>query len=96
VKGFLASGNLGRFLEAEHRPQPPYYYLVVLLVGFLPWSAFLPGALVRALRSGGDGGGNLESFGDRNRGRSRFRVSIRASFEEQLTPNCYPIRMIDR
>jgi 4-amino-4-deoxy-L-arabinose transferase-like glycosyltransferase len=58
VKGFFASGNLGRFLEAEHRPQPPVYYLVVLLVGFLPWSAFLPGALARALRSGDHQGGN--------------------------------------
>ncbi len=59
VKGFFASGNLGRFLEAEHRSQPPFYYLVVLLVGFLPWSAFLPGALARALRSRGEGSPRL-------------------------------------
>ncbi|PYQ11575.1 MAG: hypothetical protein DMH00_07815 [Acidobacteria bacterium] len=52
VKEFIVGGNLGRFLSAEHRPQPPLYYAVVLLIGFLPWSAFLPGALSRVLAAG--------------------------------------------
>lgn len=29
---------------------PPYYYLGVLLLGFFPWVAFLPGAVVKAFR----------------------------------------------
>lgn len=49
LKGFILGGNLGRFMRAEHRPQPPLYYLVVLVIGFLPWSSFLPGAMGRAL-----------------------------------------------
>jgi 4-amino-4-deoxy-L-arabinose transferase-like glycosyltransferase len=49
VEQFFISGNLGRFLKPEHRSQSPLYYLVVLTIGFLPWSAFLPGAVGRAL-----------------------------------------------
>jgi 4-amino-4-deoxy-L-arabinose transferase-like glycosyltransferase len=49
VREFFVSGNMGRFLRPEHRSEPPAYYLVVLAIGFLPWSAFLPGALGRAL-----------------------------------------------
>jgi len=49
VEGFFVTGNLGRFLRAEHRAVSPLYYVVVLLLGFLPWSAFLPGAIGRAL-----------------------------------------------
>jgi 4-amino-4-deoxy-L-arabinose transferase-like glycosyltransferase len=49
VQEFFVTGNLGRFLKAEHRPVSPLYYGVVLLIGFLPWSAFLPGAMGRAL-----------------------------------------------
>jgi 4-amino-4-deoxy-L-arabinose transferase-like glycosyltransferase len=48
VEQFFVTGNLGRFMKAEHRSQPALYYLVVLIVGFLPWSAFLPGTLARA------------------------------------------------
>jgi 4-amino-4-deoxy-L-arabinose transferase-like glycosyltransferase len=48
MKGFVLGGNLGRFMRAEHRPEPPLYYLVVLVIGFLPWSSFLPGAMSRA------------------------------------------------
>ena len=49
LKGFVLGGNLGRFMRAEHRPQPPLYYIVVLVIGFLPWSSFLPGSMGRAL-----------------------------------------------
>ena len=49
VEGFFVTGNLGRFLKAEHRSVSPLYYVVVLVIGFLPWSAFLPGAMGRAL-----------------------------------------------
>jgi 4-amino-4-deoxy-L-arabinose transferase-like glycosyltransferase len=49
VEGFFLTGNLGRFLKAEHRAVSPFYYCVVLLIGFLPWSAFLPGAMGRGL-----------------------------------------------
>jgi len=51
LKGFVLGGNLGRFLRPEHRSEPALYYLVVLLIGFLPWSAFLPGAMGRAFLS---------------------------------------------
>jgi len=48
---FLLAGNMGRFLQAEHsRAAVPYYYLPVILVGFLPWTALLPGAIGAAWR----------------------------------------------
>jgi len=48
---FLLTGNMGRFLQAEHtRAAVPYYYLPVILVGFLPWTALLPGAIGAAWR----------------------------------------------
>jgi len=49
---FLLAGNMGRFLQAEHTVAAvPYYYLPVIIVGFLPWTAMLPGALLAAGRS---------------------------------------------
>ncbi|HEV8336229.1 MAG TPA: glycosyltransferase family 39 protein [Candidatus Polarisedimenticolia bacterium] len=48
VERFFVTGNLGRFLRPEHQAEPPLYYLVVLSIGFLPWSAFLPGAVGRS------------------------------------------------
>lgn len=57
VKVFLGEGNLGRFISPEHR-QIPLFYVVVLAVGLLPWSAALPAGLVRgfsALRRGEEG-----------------------------------------
>jgi 4-amino-4-deoxy-L-arabinose transferase-like glycosyltransferase len=47
---FLGEGNLGRFVSPEHR-QIPLFYVVVLALGLLPWSAALPAGLVRAFRS---------------------------------------------
>lgn len=54
VKGFLGGGNLGRFLNAEHR-QIPLFYVAVLAAGLLPWSAALPAGLARALRAARNG-----------------------------------------
>ena len=46
---FLVELHLGSFLSEEvNHPEPLHYYLPVLLMGFLPWSVFLPAALVRA------------------------------------------------
>jgi len=46
---FLVELNFGSFLSEEvSHPEPLHYYLPVLLMGFLPWSVFLPAALVRA------------------------------------------------
>jgi 4-amino-4-deoxy-L-arabinose transferase-like glycosyltransferase len=49
VERFFVTGNLGRFLKPEHHAEPPLYYLVVLSIGFLPWSVFLPGAVGRSI-----------------------------------------------
>jgi len=48
LQQFFVAGNVGRFMKPEHRSQPALYYVIVLLIGFLPWSAFLPGSLARA------------------------------------------------
>jgi 4-amino-4-deoxy-L-arabinose transferase-like glycosyltransferase len=50
VKVFLGEGNLGRFVNPEHR-QLPLFYVAVLAAGLLPWSAALPAGLVRAIRA---------------------------------------------
>ncbi|RPJ03710.1 MAG: glycosyltransferase family 39 protein, partial [Deltaproteobacteria bacterium] len=48
---FLIHQNLMNFLSAEARHRSPFYfYFPVLLGGFLPWSFFLPFALIRAYR----------------------------------------------
>jgi 4-amino-4-deoxy-L-arabinose transferase-like glycosyltransferase len=51
LREFLVAGNFGRFVEAEHtRSATPFYYLPIIVVGFLPWTAMLPGALRNAWR----------------------------------------------
>jgi 4-amino-4-deoxy-L-arabinose transferase-like glycosyltransferase len=50
VQVFLGEENLGRFVSPEHR-QMPLFYVVVLVVGLLPWSAALPAGLLRAVRA---------------------------------------------
>jgi len=45
---FFIELNFGSFLSKDpHHPEPFHYYLPVLLVGLIPWSFFLPAALVR-------------------------------------------------
>jgi len=45
---------LERAVEGMHHAQPPWYYLGVLPVQLLPWSALVPGALLLAWRRRGD------------------------------------------
>jgi len=48
---FFVELNFGSFLtERPHPPEPITYYIPTLLAGFLPWSVFLPVALVRSWR----------------------------------------------
>jgi len=50
---FLLAGNVGRFMAAEHtRSATPIYYVPVSVVGFLPWTPMLPGAIRSAWRRG--------------------------------------------
>lgn len=49
VKTFLGSENLGRFTSAEHHTFP-LFYVVVLIVGLMPWSGALPAALWAAAK----------------------------------------------
>jgi 4-amino-4-deoxy-L-arabinose transferase-like glycosyltransferase len=45
---FFIELNFGSFLSKDaHHPEPFHYYLPVLLVALVPWSFFLPAALVR-------------------------------------------------
>ena len=49
LEGFLGGHNVGRFLKPmEQHSGPFFYYIPVILMGFFPWSAFLPLALVDA------------------------------------------------
>src|SRR5262249_16021263 len=42
LKAFFLKENVGRFLDPmEHHGGPPFYYLGVLLIGLVPWCAFL-------------------------------------------------------
>ncbi|MEB3259658.1 MAG: glycosyltransferase family 39 protein [Cyanobacteriota bacterium] len=46
--GFLGFSNLQRFTQVIYdHPGPPWFYLPWVLLLLLPWSLFLPGALVR-------------------------------------------------
>jgi len=46
TRGFFLTHNFGRFLSPmENHRGPIYYYLIALLLGFVPWSPFLVPAL---------------------------------------------------
>src|SRR5262249_27489607 len=52
LQGFFLKHNVGRFLSPmENHRGPVFYYLIVLAVGFVPWSVFLPLIAVDAFRS---------------------------------------------
>ena len=56
VQGFLVANNITRFLTPEHAQVTGHWYsyllsLPILLAFFLPWSFFLPPALVREVRA---------------------------------------------
>ena len=54
VSYFFLKQNFGNFLSKvqAHHPEHFYYYVPVLLGGMLPWSFFVPLAVVRPLRQG--------------------------------------------
>lgn len=55
LRGFLGKHNLDRFLAPMERHGGPFFfYLPAIVIGFFPWSIFLPlalGNLVRAIRA---------------------------------------------
>lgn len=52
IKYVLGYQTLGRFFGAvESQSGPWYYYLGIIPLGFLPWTAFLPVSLTRLLKS---------------------------------------------
>ena len=50
VWGAFEKHVLSRAIHGMHHKQPPWYYLTVLPVQLLPWSALVPGALLYAWR----------------------------------------------
>ncbi len=50
LEGFLGGHNIGRFSAAmEGHSGPVFYYVIAILMGFFPWSVFLPVALYYAI-----------------------------------------------
>ena len=55
LRYFLLTQNFGNFAGVGPRhPEPWWFYLPVLILGFLPWSHLLPAALGRAFRKPSD------------------------------------------
>ena len=51
IDAFFGFHNVVRFLHPEHKIGDVfYYYIPVVVVGFLPWSAFLPLGVWQAVR----------------------------------------------
>ena len=51
LQGFFMTHNVGRYLRPmENHGGPIYYYLIVMAVGFAPWSAFLGLVVWQAFR----------------------------------------------
>lgn len=50
---FIIVHNLGRFTSAMGNTQSgsPFYYVVVLMIGFFPWVLFLPAAIMAAFKN---------------------------------------------
>ena len=54
LRHFFIHENVQRFFMAEHPSNDkPFFYPLVLWVGFFPWSVFLPAALWRAFKKAG-------------------------------------------
>jgi 4-amino-4-deoxy-L-arabinose transferase-like glycosyltransferase len=50
LRYFLIDKNIGSFVSEEStHPNPFYFYLPILILGFFPWSCFLPLTLARLL-----------------------------------------------
>jgi len=48
IDSFFGYHNFERFTSVvNHHSAPVYFYLIVVLVGFIPWSLYLPGAIAR-------------------------------------------------
>jgi 4-amino-4-deoxy-L-arabinose transferase-like glycosyltransferase len=61
--GFFGVHNLGRFLHPmEHHSGPIFYYPLAIVVGFLPWSAFLWPSLRQAVARARSGRRNGQSY----------------------------------
>lgn len=57
VRAFIWEHNLARYFVSEpgkHHPEPFYYFVPVLLGGFLPWSLYLPVIAARLWRRRGE------------------------------------------
>jgi 4-amino-4-deoxy-L-arabinose transferase-like glycosyltransferase len=52
LKSFLFGENIARLTGSQfyHKPQPPYFYLPILVIGLIPWSAFLNTSIARLRR----------------------------------------------
>jgi 4-amino-4-deoxy-L-arabinose transferase-like glycosyltransferase len=62
LKGFLGNHNVGRFLEPmENHGGPIFYYLIAIMLGFAPWSVFLPLAVRHGIARLRDGGSDRQS-----------------------------------
>jgi len=54
---YFGLSNVGRLLSPyENQPGPGWYYVPVLVIGFIPYIAFVPQSIARAWRSGGEDG----------------------------------------
>lgn len=52
LEGFLGNHNVGRFSSAmEGHSGPFFYYVIAILIGFFPWSVFLPISLMQSARA---------------------------------------------
>jgi 4-amino-4-deoxy-L-arabinose transferase-like glycosyltransferase len=60
---FFIHEHFERFLtNSHHRYQPPWFYLVVLAGSMLPWSFFIPSALLRSWRERKESEGEAQLF----------------------------------
>ena len=51
IAGFLGKHNVNRFMQPlEGHSGPIFYYLIAVMLGFFPWSIFLPLACVQAVK----------------------------------------------
>ena len=54
LEGFLGDHNLGRFTAPmEDHAGPWFYYVVAILIGFFPWSIYVPISLLLAVNESG-------------------------------------------
>ncbi len=63
IDAFIIKHHIHRFTGViSSHGGPPYFYVLILLIGFFPWVTFLPGAVIKGIKGARKGRENKDIF----------------------------------